>query len=139
MNHRPILSLLALFALALPASAAPLAEEPPSKWFLTPPPGPYASWPDEARDPAFKGAVARCVTGEGKRFADFQGPADLKREALMARVAACVIDAMPEDWPGRKSMRDNAKTHFEAAHRIDPKFAVPGGDEPPPNSTIPSH
>ena len=125
MRHRSLLAVVALLAAAPPVAAAPLPDEPPSKWFVTPPPGPFASWPDEARGPAFKGTVARCVASEGKRFADFAGSPVLKREELMGSVAACVAGDMPEDWPGRKSMRENAKTHFDAAHRIDPNFAVP--------------
>src|SRR5665213_1860435 len=65
------------------------------------PPGPFASWPEDARGPALRGVRSRCGFMVGMAFANYQGPKEAITPIITAVLSACIAKVMPDDWPGK--------------------------------------
>ncbi len=84
------------------------------------PPGPFASWPEESREPALQGLRSRCLFVSGMTFDNFKGPKDALGPAALALVSGCVANAMPSDWPERAAEFKRARLYAEKAKSLMP-------------------
>src|SRR5690348_7964838 len=88
------------------------------------PPGPYASWPQEDREPVVRWLFRTCMTDTASSFGrGYQGPAgehqvEAYREYWQAQIFACAVRKMPSDWPLLAAARTEATTHYESAKRL---------------------
>jgi hypothetical protein len=105
------------------AGSSALAAETTSTAPSGVPPGPFASWSDEQRKTVPTQTIQCCTVslGFGILLMDSTG----RPEALQARWAVCVVNAMPSDWPHARKFRDDAKRRAEQARRLDPNFKAP--------------
>jgi hypothetical protein len=89
------------------------------------PPGPFASWPEDAREPALSGVRSRCGFMTAMAFANYQGPKEAISPIITAVLSACIAKVMPDDWPGKAAEIQQSADAYEAAKRLDPKAPDP--------------
>ena len=89
------------------------------------PPGPFASWPPEGRDPAIKGVQSRCMFVAAMAFDNYQGPKEAIMPELQALTHACVAKQMPDDWPENAAEHERSVSFYEQAKKLDPKLPDP--------------
>ena len=131
MRSYGLLALAAAAAVAtVPWCAQAQQPSPPQPPLLRPdhtplPPGPFASWPEDAREPALRGVRSRCGFVIGMAFANYQGPKEAIRPIITAVMSACTAKVMPDDWPGRAAELQQSANAYEAAKRLDPNAPDP--------------
>lgn len=121
---------LAAAAATLPWGAQAQQPPPPTPQLFaamkTPlPPGPFASWPENARKPALMGVISRCTFMTGMAFGDYQGPKEAFKSVATAVASACIAKVMPDDWPGKAAELQQSSNAYEAAKRLDPNAPDP--------------
>jgi hypothetical protein len=87
------------------------------------PPGPFASWSDKQRKTVPTQTIQKCTAALGLTI--FLPDATGNNPVLKARWAACIVNAMPADWPHARRFRDDFKQHVDEAGRLDPDFRAP--------------
>ena len=100
------------------------------------PSGPFASWPEDVREPAMRGVRSRCMVVGGMAFANYSGPKEALMPSITAFLSACVAKQMPDDWPGKAAEHQRSVDAYEAARRLDANAPDPnllaGGLAHPP-------
>jgi hypothetical protein len=87
------------------------------------PPGSFASWTDEQRKTVPTQIIQKCTAALGVSI--FLPDQTGTNDVLQARWAACVVNAMPTDWPYALTLRDDFKQHVDEARRLSPDFEAP--------------
>jgi hypothetical protein len=87
--------------------------------------GPFASWPEDTREPALRAVRDRCIFMTGMAFDNYRGPKEAIGQIAMAVVSACIVKLMPDDWPGKEDERRKSVDAYEAAKRLDPNAPDP--------------